>query len=188
MGNSSQQVALQGGRESILFCMAVDFRDTLQSKPQSASCPFFTLRRPDSSELVTPSRRGKISLKCHWWCPDWHRDMAPSQFTLLISQRSKGVRVKLKLLKCWMQQLIFDKNESAHSFAQYFCFSVTWIKTQTTATLFLYSFFLFAPPYRRHTGVLDIDCGLVTQLWTGKHYANIVKVYDTLSVTIKLLQ
>lgn len=65
MGNCSQQVALQGDRESILFCMAVDFRDMLQSKPQSASCHFSALQRPDSLDFAMPSQRGKISLKCH---------------------------------------------------------------------------------------------------------------------------
>lgn len=63
MGNSSQKIGLQGDRESILFCMATDFRDTLQSKPQSASCPFSAHQRADSLDLAMPSQRGKNELQ-----------------------------------------------------------------------------------------------------------------------------
>lgn len=57
MGIFYQQVALQGDRESILFCMAIAFRDTLQSKPQSASHPFSACQR------AMPSQRGENKLQ-----------------------------------------------------------------------------------------------------------------------------
>lgn len=63
MGNSSQQIALWGDRESILFCMTIDFRDTLQSKPQSASRPFSVCQRAGSSDLAMPSQGGENELQ-----------------------------------------------------------------------------------------------------------------------------
>lgn len=91
MGNSSQQIALWGDRESFLFCMTIDFRDTLQPKAQSASHLFSAHQRTGSLDLAMPSQRGEMSFKCHWWCPDWHRDTAASQFTSPISQTTKDV-------------------------------------------------------------------------------------------------
>lgn len=123
--------------------------------------------RPNSLDFAMPSWRGKISLKCHWCCPDWHRDTAPSQFTLLISERSKGVRVKWELLQCWVQQqTILQKWECSDNCSVNLLLSHI-LKNLDYCNPFSFPLLsIFWPPTLSRssdTGVLDIDCGLVTQ-------------------------
>lgn len=96
--------------------MAVDFRDMLLSKPQSPSCLCVLETKLLRFCNALPKRENK--LKVPLMLSDWHRDTAPLQFTLLISERSKGVRVKWELLQCWVQQqTILQKSECSDNFS-----------------------------------------------------------------------
>lgn len=128
--------------------------------------PSLPVREQAPQTLQCPPKEGKMTFKGHWWCPDWHRDTAGSQFTLLISQTSKDVS-QIKITGALNAAAILRKWECSYICLGFLLLSyMNKILDFCNPFSFPSCFYLLlpAPPYTTYTSVLDTDRGLVTQL------------------------
>lgn len=103
-------------RDFTLFCMTIDFRDTLQPKPQSASLPFSAC----SLDLAVPSQRRENELQVPLmvsWLAQRH-----SCITVHITNFSDIQRCESNHSHCSndCSSRQFYKNENAHVFVWFF--------------------------------------------------------------------